>query len=65
MLFKDILNDKNWEEDLIKEEWTMYRNIKEAKKIMEKKLEKEKVEEIDTSLLAFSLKRTTNYENFD
>ena len=65
MLFKDILNDKNSEEDLIKEDWAMYRNIKEAKRIMEKKLEKEKVEEIDTSLLTFSLKRTTSYDNFD
>ena len=65
ILFKDILNDKNCEEDLIEEEWEMYRNIKAAKKIMEKKLEKEKVEEIETSLLTFSLKRTTSYENFD
>ena len=65
MLFKDILNDKKCEDDLIKEDWAIYRNIKEAKKIMEKKLEKEKVEEIDTSLLTFSLKRTTSYDSFD
>ena len=32
---------------------------------MEKKLEKEKVEEIDSSLLTFSLKRSKSNEDFN
>ena len=64
MLLKD--NEKDSENyDLIKEEWAMYNNIKDAKRIMEKKLEKEKVEEIDSSLLTFSLKRSQSYEDFN
>ena len=64
MLLKDISDDKESENNLVKEEWVMYNNIKEAKRIMEKKLEKEKVEEIDSSLLTFSLKRSQSYEDF-
>ena len=64
MLLKDISDDKESENNVVKEEWVMYNNIKEAKRIMEKKLEKEKVEEIDSSLLTFSLKRSQSYEDF-
>ena len=64
MLFKDI-HDKESENDLIKEDWTMHNNIKEAKRIMEKKLESEKVEEIESSLLTFSLKSSKISEDFN
>ena len=65
MLLKDISDDKEYDNNLMKEEWVMYNNIKEAKRIMEKKLEKEKVEEIDSSLLTFSLKRSKSNEDFN
>ena len=49
MLFKDIINKKDIKYN--KEDLIMYNNINEAKKIMKKKLENEKVGEIDQSLL--------------
>ena len=62
MLFKDI-HIKESEDDLIKEDWSMHNNIEEAKRIMEKKLEKEKVEEIDSSFLTFSLNKPKSSED--
>ena len=63
MLFKDIINKKdikyNNKEDLI-----MYNNINEAKKIMKKKLENEKVGEIDQSLLKI-LENSTESERLN
>ena len=63
MLFKDIINKNdikyNNKEDLI-----MYNNKNEAKKIMKKKLEKEKVGEIDQSLLKI-LENSTESERLN
>ena len=56
MLFKEY-NDLS-EINIKEEDWEMYSNIKEAKKILEKKLQREKVEEIDTFL--FSKNNSTN-----
>jgi len=67
MLFKDIINEneKNGKNtsDFRFEDLDMYNNIKEAKKIMEKRLEEEKVEDIDSSLLTFSMKRTISVDD--
>lgn len=64
MLLKDNMDDKDKNNKKIKEKWTIQHSIKDAKRIMEKKLENEKVEDFDESLLTFSLKRTVSCENF-
>lgn len=43
-------------------EWAMYGSINEAKKKMEKKLKNEKVDEIDTSFLTFSITRAPTFD---
>ena len=63
MLFKKHINDEDFISNVKKEEWAMYNSINEAKKIMEKKLQKEKVEEIASPLLTFSFKKIINSEN--
>ena len=62
MLFKDIINKKDIKYN--KEDLIMYNNINEAKKIMKKKLENEKVGEIDQSLLKI-LENSTESERLN
>ena len=64
MLFKKISLNENESEFFIKEDWIMNSSINEAKRIMEKKLENEKVEDIDASLLTFSVNRDINHDTF-
>lgn len=64
MLFKKISFNENESLFFIKEDWIMNSSINEAKRNMEKKLENEKVEDIDTSLLTFSVNRAINCDTF-
>lgn len=64
MLFKKISFNENESLFFIKEDWIMNSSINEAKRTMEKKLENEKVEDIDTSLLTFSVNRAINCDTF-
>jgi len=64
MLFKKISFNENESLFFIKEDWIMNSSINEAKRIMEKKLENEKVEDIDASLLTFSVNRGINCDTF-
>ena len=64
MLFKKISFNENESLFFIKEDWIMNSSINEAKRNMEKKLENEKVEDIDASLLTFSVNRAINCDTF-
>ena len=65
MLFKDnIICDEEYINNFRREEYAMYNSIKEAKKIMEKKLINEKVEDFDKSLYIFSLKKSISCDTF-
>ena len=62
MLLKDNIGEK--EKNNKKAKLEIHYSIKEAKKKMEKKLENEKVEDIDSTLLTFSFKRVASFEDF-
>ena len=63
MLFKDnMIGDEEYISNFRRVEYAMYNSINEAKKIMEKKLLNEKVEDIDTSLYNFSFRRAINFD---
>ena len=65
MLFKDnMIGDEEYISNFRRVEYAMYNSINEAKKIMEKKLLNEKVEDIDTSLYNFSFRRAINFDTF-
>ena len=61
MLFKNNMNE--FIDYFIEEEWIMHNNIKEAKRIMEKKLEKEKIEDTKEPFLTYSFRRELSYED--
>ena len=62
MLFKNNMDE--FINYFKKEDWIMHNNIKEAKRIMEKKLEKEKIEDSNEAFLIFSFKREQSSEEF-
>ena len=62
MLFKNNMDE--FINYFKKEDWIMHNNIKEAKRIMEKKLEKEKIEDNNEAFLTFSFRRELSPEEF-
>ena len=65
MIFKEnIIGDEENTSNFRREEYAIYNSIEEAKKIMEKKLLNEKVEDFDTTLYTFSLKKTISCDTF-
>ena len=62
MLFKNNMDE--FINYFKKEDCIMHNNIKEAKRIMEKKLEKEKIEDSNEAFLIFSFKREQSSEEF-
>ena len=62
MLFKN--NMEEFINYFKKEDWIMHNNIKDAKRIMEKKLEKEKIEDNNKEFQTFSFRRELSPEEF-
>lgn len=62
MLFKNNMDE--FINYFKKEDWIMHNNIKEAKRIMEKKLEREKIEDNNEAFLTFSFRRELSPEEF-
>ena len=62
MLFKN--NMEEFINYFKKEDWIMHNNIKDAKRIMEKKLEKEKIEDNNKEFQTFAFRRELSPEEF-
>ena len=62
MLFKNNMNE--FLPNISKKGWQMHNNIKEAKRIMEKKLDIEKIEDSNVSFLTFSFRRVQTSDEF-